>query len=50
MKMTLNLDKDVETAIQQILESEPERSFEQVVNELLRTGLTDIYDGEVEHP
>jgi hypothetical protein len=50
MKMTLDLDEDVETAIREILENESDQSFEQIINELLRTGLTEIYDSEVEHP
>lgn len=41
MEMTLELDEDVEAAIQEILENEPDRSFEQVVNELFRIGLSD---------
>ncbi|MCC7306171.1 MAG: hypothetical protein IT173_01290 [Acidobacteria bacterium] len=39
MEMTLELDEDVAAAIKEILENEPDRSFELVVNELFRIGL-----------
>ena len=41
MKMTLDLDEDVELAIRDILKDEPDKSLEQVVNELFRIGLAD---------
>jgi hypothetical protein len=41
MEMTLDLDEDVEFAIREILKDEPDKSFEQVINELFRIGLTD---------
>lgn len=37
--MTVILDDDVATDIRIVHESEPEKSFEQIVNELLRVGL-----------
>lgn len=39
--MTLDLDEDAELAILGFLENEPDRSLEQIVNELLRIGLSD---------
>lgn len=39
MKMTLTIDDDVESGIRNVQESEPEKSFERIVNELLRIGL-----------
>jgi hypothetical protein len=44
MEMTLDLDEDVEFAIREILKGEPDKSFEQVVNELFRIGLADQID------
>lgn len=41
MEMTLDLDEDVESGIRDILKDEPDKSFEQVVNELFRIGLAD---------
>ncbi len=43
--MTLNLDEDIESAIREILKNEPDRSLEQIVNELLRIGLADHLAG-----
>jgi len=45
MKMTLMIDEDVVADIRSIQESEPEKSFEKIVNELLRIGLGIDEDG-----
>lgn len=39
MKMTMDIDDDVATEILEVHESEPDKSFEQIVNELFRIGL-----------
>lgn len=41
MEMTLDLDEDVEAGIQEILKENPDKSFEQVVNELFRIGFAE---------
>ncbi len=40
-EITIDLDEDVEFAIQEILKDEAEKSFEEVVNELLRVSFAD---------
>lgn len=39
MRTTLTLDDDVAVGLKRMQEADPERSFKQIVNELLRTGL-----------
>ncbi|MGQ0541647.1 MAG: hypothetical protein ACT4O9_07345 [Blastocatellia bacterium] len=39
--MTLDLDEDVEFGICKILKDEPDKSFEQIVNELFRIGFAE---------
>ena len=41
MEITVELDEDVESAIRDVMKRESDKSFELVVNELLRAGLAD---------
>lgn len=42
MRLTIILDDDVVEGLQKALETEPEKSFEEIVNEFLRVGLEEI--------
>lgn len=49
MEITLDLDDDVSEGIQAILADNPDKSFEQIVNELFRIGFANAgisNDGE----
>ena len=46
MKMTLTIDDDVASDIRNVQENEPEKSFERIVNELLRIGLESDDEGK----
>lgn len=42
MEVTIDIDDDVEAMLKEMLSADPHRSREQLINELLRTGLESI--------